>query len=548
MFRLYGVPLGYDFLFFLDGYIYHTTLDHPSMIRKGVIQDLGENLGVLSRNILLSDVEEIYSVTDTDPLIYFDILGRYLMVYKLSTSKIIQRILILFVIGIGIILIILDHIWHRQRTLKCSGTYCIYFHFKYPFILRIITIIIYSISHIISVMIGLLFSLLFAVTMSKVRPVSWHGNPTLAIFLFSFPCLIGSTIIGYLFDRFHRFILGKSPKNSSEFNPKYLNQLNFDFEQNFSVLLVYVLLMILAIRFNQLFYIILVWSIFICPIYLLLMIIQFIVHWKEKHLNFFEEGYHWLYLPLIISLLPLAHTIEIISRIIRILIPLFVRIFSYSGWAFRLHLIMSCIIAIPTIFFVLIFLPILQRTKQFGRTLIVLLIIFVIVISVALIRQPFTKNYPNAFYAEHMSKSIFTVEKLTNVPFNVPLISQTSSIRVTTYDGVTLLPVLDRFSSKSGHILHNKHCITSTNCTFDDIFNRKLAVEYIKIESMKNSQNYTVIIRHVLSYNIRISSLPDILLIVRNELNIPRKETKVDVILNSRLFTFEIDIKFDDVK
>ena len=57
---------------------------------------------------------------------------------------------------------------------------------------------------------------------------------------------------------------------------------------------------------------------------------------------------------------------------------------------------MSCIIAIPTIFFVLVFLPILQRTKQFGRTSIVLLIILVIVISVALIRQPFTRNHPNA--------------------------------------------------------------------------------------------------------------------------------------------------------
>ena len=159
--------LGYDFGFLLDGYIYHTSLDHPSMIKQGVIQDLGENLGILIRNILLGNVQEIENIIDTDPLIYFDILGRYLIVYKMSTSIIIQQILIILIIVIGIILIIFDHIWHRQRSLTCNDSHCIYFHFKYPFILRIISIIIYLYLKFISVFVGLLFSMVICIDYVK---------------------------------------------------------------------------------------------------------------------------------------------------------------------------------------------------------------------------------------------------------------------------------------------------------------------------------------------------------------------------------------------
>ena len=543
IYSLNGSLLGYDFGFLLDSYTYHTLLDHPSIIKQGVFQDIGDNLGILIRNILLGHVEEIKNIIDTDPLIYFDILGRYLIVYKLSTSIIIQQIFIITIIGVGLILIIFDHIWHRQRPLVCSGSRCVYFHFKYPFIIRITSINIYLMSNLISVVVGLLFSMIIALNISIIRPVSWYGNSTLAIFLFSLPCLIGFIITGYLFDIFHCFILQKSPKNSMEFSSKQLNKIDFDFERNLSVLLIYILLMILSILSDdRLFYIILVWSIFICPIYLLLMIIQFIIHWKEKDWNLFKQRYHWLFLPLIISLFPLTHTIEIVHRFIHILSPFLVRVFSF-GLTLEGNLIISCIIAIPTIFFVLIFFPILQRTKQFGRTLIVLLIIFFIVFTVAFTRQPFTENHPNTFYAKHMSNSTFKVEKLSNGSFVVPLVSQSSSIRVITYHGLVLSPVLDEFSTRSGHVLHNKQCFRPTNCTFNDTFNRTTAIQQIQIEYMKNSMNYTIVIRHVLSYNIRVSSLPFINFIVRNELNIPRRETIIDVILNSTLFTFEIDIK-----
>jgi hypothetical protein len=548
-FTLNGSLLGYEFGFLIDGYTYHTSLDHPSMIKQGVLQHLGENLTPLIRNILLghNHLREMKNTIDPDPFIYFDILGRYLIVYKMYTSILIQRILVILVLVIGIILILFDHIWHRQRTLPCTDSRCIYSHFKYPLIIRIISIIIYFICNVFSVFIGVLFSITVAFILSMIRPLSWFGNSTLAIFLFSLPCVIGMITVGYSWNIFHRYILRKWPTNSLSsdtiINEKHLNKTSFDFEQNLAILFIYNLLMIISIYSgHRSLYIILVWSIFICPIYLLLMIIKFSLRWKELQWKLFEQGYHWLFLPLIISLLPLTHTIEIVNRLIRILIPFMAHRFSFR-WAVRGNMLICSLIAIPTTFFVLVFIPILQRTKHFGRTLIVLLITFLIVFIFAYIRQPFTSIQPHIFYAKHISKSIYKVEPLVSVPFMVPLVSQSSSITVITYDGLVVSTLLDEFSAKTDHIIHNRRCLTVTNCTFDDTFNRTVAVQHVEIESMKNFINYTIVVRHVLSYKIRVSSLPSIKFLVRNQLNISRTETIIDVTLDSPLSSFDINIK-----
>jgi hypothetical protein len=216
--------------------------------------------------------------------------------------------------------------------------------------------------------------------------------------------------------------------------------------------------------------------------------------------------------------------------------------FTVGFWALDRNMAICNIIAIPTIFFALIFLPILQRTKYFGRTLVVLVISFSITLIIAYNRQPFTNNHPNIFSAEHTSKSIFKIEKLSNLPFNVPLQSQSSSITFTTRNGANVSPVLADFSAKSGHILRNIRCPRSTMCTFDDTFNRRIAVQNIKIESIKNLTNYTIRIRHVSSYYIRVSSNSSITFIVRNKWVVPRTETIIDITLDSILSSFDINI------
>jgi hypothetical protein len=323
---------------------------------------------------------------------------------------------------------------------------------------------------------------------------------------------------------------------------RHLTKASFDFEQNLAVLFIYSLLMIVSIYFGErLSYIILVWSIFICPIYLILMIVEFSLRWKQLHWKLFQQGYHWLSLPLIVSLVPLTHTIEIVNRLVRIFIPFMALRFS-AGWSRRGNVIICSVIAVPTTIFVLVFIPILQRTKYFGRTLIVLLITFLIIFIIAYNRQPFNSIYPHLFYAKHTSKSIYVVERLSRDPFIVPLISQSSSITVTTYDGLDLSPVLDDFSAKSGHRLYNQQCLKTTRCTFDDTFNRTIAIQHIKIESTNNFSDYIISIQHVLSYNIQVSSTPFIKLLVLNRLNIPRTETIIFATFNLSSSSFDIDI------
>jgi hypothetical protein len=540
---LNGSLFGYNFGAFLDGYTYHTLLDDSSMIKHGALQEFGENLGLLSRNILSSDFQAIENIIDNDSLIYFDIYGRYLIVYKMSTSIIIQRTLIVLILVFSIILIIFDYKYHHQTSFVCIDSRCIYFYFKHSFSLRIISIIIYFISNLISVAVGALFSIFIAWIISLIRPLSWYGNSTLTIFLFSLPCFIGFITVAYLWSLLHGFILKKYPQNSLRINDhvdgKYFNKISFDFEQHLSVLLIYSVLMIVSSHFdNRLFYIILIWSIFVCPIYFLSMIIEFVIHWKQIDWNLIKQGNHWLYLPFIISLFPLTHTIDIVNRLLRIHIPLMTRGFSL-GSTFRGNMIICSFVNLPSIFFVLIFIPILQRTKYFGRTLIILLITFFITVIFTFVRPPFTNIHPNTFYALHTSNSYFKVSTFSTVP----LVSRSSSIRVLTFSDLALLPILDQFSTQSGHMLRNKQCSSPTDCTFDDTFNRTNAIQDIQIEFLTNFTNHTIIVRHVLSYNIHVSSSFSIEFIVRNQMNIPRTETIIDVVPNKSLLLFGIDIK-----
>ncbi|UJR16803.1 hypothetical protein I4U23_003702 [Adineta vaga] len=541
---LNNTRLGYAFGFLLDSYTYHTVLDHSSEIKRGIIQDLGENLGILTRNLFREYVPMSKNVTEPDLLIYFDILGRYLMIYKLSTSILIQWVLIIMTIIMGIVLIIFDHIWHRKPTSSCNDPHCIYVYFKNPFLIRISSIIIYVIANIISIIVGLILSYIFAAVMTMIRPTAWNGNVTLAMYVFSLPYLIGFLSSEHLFDRLHRCILRKSSDNSTEINVKHSNKIHFNFEQNFSILLIYCLLMMISILFKyRIFYIILVWSIFICPTYLCAMIVDFILHSKQHQWTFLKQKSHWLYLPLIISLLPFTHTIAISDWLLRILMPIFLKM-SLPALRLRTNIVISSVVITSTLFLALNLISVAQRIKYFGRILIVLLISLILICTFAVLRQPFNKAHPYIIYAKHTSKSFSRVEKLTNLPMNVPLKLQSTSITVKMRGGQHLPRLLDDFSVTINHPLQNKQCYNSTTCVFDDTFNRPMSIEQIRIESVdKNLMNYRIILRHVLSYNIQIASISDVRLIVRNQFNLPRTETIIDITSNSTfLASFHLDI------
>ncbi|CAF0876917.1 unnamed protein product [Adineta steineri] len=158
--------------------------------------------------------------------------------------------------------------------------------------------------------------------------------------------------------------------------------------------------------------------------------------------------------------------------------------------------------------------------------------------------EPDLQNFTD--FEHNQLQNIFVrVSNTLNKSRNIPSLMLTAYYdSVNTYHGLVLSPILDQFSIKSGHKLNNKTCRSSTNCTFDDRFNRSLVIEHIQIELIeKNYSNYRIRIQHALSYNIQILSLWNIGLTVQKQFDIPRKETIVGINVYSTISIFEINIK-----
>ncbi|CAF0788829.1 unnamed protein product [Adineta steineri] len=231
-----GSLLGYDFAFYLDGYNYHTLIDKPSTVENGALQHLGENTLVLSRNILLGniDLQQPETIFDDDDVIYYDVLGRHLITYTKSTSVIIQSVLIGFVILIGILVIIIDHIWYRRNFSIDNFSYSVYSYFKYPLLIRILSIITFFLCYLLSILIGIVFAIFIAFIISKIRPLSWYGNSTIAFFLYGLLYLVGIILCEAFWGYLNRLFLSKYPKKKPmEIQTiNYINRVCFSFERH----------------------------------------------------------------------------------------------------------------------------------------------------------------------------------------------------------------------------------------------------------------------------------------------------------------------------
>ena len=506
---------GFEFGFILDGYLYHTINDNPSKIKPGVLQDLGNDLSSFIRDLL----NENSSLIDNEEFIYFDLLSRYLISYSISKSNLIQLILIIFILLIIFIRIIIDRIYHQKINENCIWN-CLEYSLKKRFLI-ILLIILRNIG---SIFIGYLFSMMVGGILSIIHPLISYGNSILAILIYSIPSLIGSISINLI----GNFILNKIKK-----------EMNILFEEICSILILNLILMIISISLNnRLLYLILIWSIFLCPMYILIIIIELIIHYKQIKINFFVIK---LNLWLIVILIPLIHTIDIVDRLMRFLIPVLSRRFSYPYWSLRGNLILSHIGSIPVLLFLINSFPIFYKKKSFLRFLLIILtMIYLIVILIGFNRDIYDPNHPNVYYVRHRSKSIYKLEKLLNESSIASLKYQSSSIAMNTYDGSALLPILDEFSLKSGYLLSNIKCSTKTNCRFDDTFNRSIAFQMISIEYLTN---YTIRIEHLLSYHIKVSSIYPIEMNIENENVIPRNETLIHIQINPLINSFDIDIQ-----
>ncbi|CAF3316918.1 unnamed protein product [Rotaria socialis] len=544
-----GLLLGYDFAYYIDGYNYHTMIDKPSIVESGALQHLGENTLMLSRNILLGHVNlrQPKTIIDDDNVIYFDILGLHLVSYTISTSVIIQSILIGFVVLIGILMILIDHIWYNENA-NTNDFSSVYFYFKYPLVMRILSIILFFICYLLSILIGILFALGIAFIMWHIRPLSWYGNSTLAFFLYGLPCLIGIILCEALWTCLRRFLLSKYPKrNPMELNTiNHINRLCFNFERHWALLLIFVCFMSISICTGiRSLYIILLWSIFICPIYLLLILCEFYCRWMKKKIFtiFNEQGWYWLFAPYIISLIPLTHTLEMTSRIVRLAIPIMGRMMH--PMRIPQDFIICVIIIIPAVLFFLVFIPNIQRMMNYSRTLIILMISFFIVFLVAYTRQAFTNTHPKLIQVRHTSQTIYSINNSMKPPMMIPVYSKKAFITIQSFDNLVLTPTLDEISSKTGYLLNNILCSTTTKCSFDDTSNRTKPFREVELTSMDNFNNYRFTIRHSSSYFIGVTPSMLTTITVHNSMIKPRTETIIDAQIIKGAGSFDLELKLE---
>jgi hypothetical protein len=292
-------------------------------------------------------------------------------------------------------------------------------------------------------------------------------------------------------------------------------------------------------------YLILLWSIFVCPIYLVLILFEFIFRWlKKKFWNLFnEQGWYWLFAPYIVSLIPLIHTLEMTSRLIRLAIPMMGRMFH--SIPIPRDMIICLLVVIPAVIFFLLFIPNIQRLMNSNRILIILIISFLIVFVIACMRQPFTNTHPKIIQVQHDSQSIYKLNNPKTFPIMIPIHSQTVSITIESFDNFALSPTLDQISSKTGYLLNNRSCLTQTKCSFADSFNRTLAFKQVELTSMDNFNNYQFTFRHAASYQINVSSSTVANIVVHNAMMKPRTETIVDIQSISSLPSFNLQLTIE---
>ena len=449
-------------------------------------------------------------------------------------------------------MIILDHVWYRRNS-SIDDFSSVYSYFENPLLLRILFIIIFFFCYLLSMIFGIFLPVMIAFIISKLRPLSWYGNAKLAVFLYGLPSLIGVILCESLWTYLRRLFLSKYPKkNPMEINTiNHINRLCFDFERHWALLLIFVCLMTMSICLGyRSLYFILLWSIFICPIYLFLILFQFSCRWsKKKFVQLFnEQGWYWLFAPYIVSLVPFIHTLEMTSRLIRIAIPMMGRIFH--SILLPQDILICLLIVIPAILFFLLFIPNIQRIMNYSRTLILLTISFLIVFLIACLRQPFTITHPKLIRVTHESHSFYELIDPTHASIILPISSQTATITMESFDNLLLSPTLDQYSSKTGYSLNNRSCSTPTKCSFKDSFNRTLPFIQVELTSMDTPNHYQFTFRHLSSYQITVIPSSSIHINIEKEEIKPRIETIVDIVwfsASSSSFNLQVIIERCDL-
>ncbi|CAO2839785.1 unnamed protein product [Amaranthus hypochondriacus] len=167
---------GLDFAFIDNTAVYHTKNDKVELLKPGSLQHLGENMLAFLRHIASSsdlakdDVSRAPENTDENSVIYFDILGTYMIVYRQKFANLMHNSVILQSLSIWIM------------SLFMGG---------YP---AIVSFSLSCLSVVLMWVLSLSFSSLVAFILSSTLSVSvpYITSPWLVIGLFGFPSLLGA--------------------------------------------------------------------------------------------------------------------------------------------------------------------------------------------------------------------------------------------------------------------------------------------------------------------------------------------------------------------
>ncbi|CAH2078968.1 unnamed protein product [Thlaspi arvense] len=167
---------GLDFAFADNTAVYHTKNDKIELLKPGSLQHLGENmLAFLLRVASSSDLPKDKTVhgeekSNPDSAVYFDILGKYMVVYRQSFAKMLY------------VSVIMQSILIWVLSLLMGGS---------P---AVVSLLLSCLSIVLSWILSVAFSVAVAFILPLISssPVPYASNPWMAIGLFVSPAVLGS--------------------------------------------------------------------------------------------------------------------------------------------------------------------------------------------------------------------------------------------------------------------------------------------------------------------------------------------------------------------
>jgi hypothetical protein len=546
---------GFDFAFYMDGFNYHTSLDSENVIDHGALQHLGDNSLKLIISIANSEQQMLKNSTldeHDENYVYYDVFGLFMMCYKRVYSDVLQVILIMFIAFFIPIVLFVDHsIMFRSHTGKDTIISLVF---------RSVLVIYFYASYISSIVLGVLYTLLVAAILSAIQPLSWYGKTALAVTVYVLPCLFAMIFVQWVVHIALSQIM-KIIRKRSELPIFRLDMHKaYDTERNFGLLLVWMTMMIIVIasRIRSL-YILVMWSVFTTITISIVILIERGIKWfflirKKRYMSFEEEEMdqdlsseeteiemdderteaeltrttdavdtaantaattklavfnklllndrvYWAFVPTIAAIVPFGLSLELVSRLSRLMIPIMGRI-GYT--MIPQDVLVAALVSLIGSISIVTFIPAMHRALNFGKALIIIGIAAFVAFLVACFTTPFSVNAPKRVAVMHRSVKNFQASANTSA---IVMSSNSSNVSVTFYDMLNMNKEFVLLRS-AGYPVNQVVCGTR-GCNFEDTrpsgINQVSILESHMITDTK--YNVTLLIKHEPSFSIDIQSV-----------------------------------------